>query len=982
MINLSVDANRTDTIHRLLQKAENQFKAGDISGVEESFQQLRFCGCHEEKYFTLFGKFFITTNNLVEAKNFLIRGVELYQQSVTIHHLYGIVCNALEEYSEAEKHLSVCYSVIGEDSSIILNYSVALCGSGKYAEGIKVLENGLKLFPDDREMRHNLALAYYNSGKLSDAFVQYEVLTHHPESLLTGYNGMARILIEQHRYSEAETILLKLLEAGLTSAHTIEYLLHVYNQQERFTETIKIFHNLTESEISEDVLFKAGEAFYNLFSFTEALTVFQEVLKTQPENVEALYNAGATYLEMGMPSDALQMLNKAYSLAPNDAKIPFALAETFFYLGEYSKAWKYYEFRRHLLSEPFSSIKIQRWKGENISGKRVLVAEEQGAGDTFMFLPYVKLLKREGAIVHFASGKLTKRLVEHLGIVDKVIPIDNVETGNYDYYIPLLSLPLMLGILTPGGITDTFCIKIAEQNEFTFPKDEKLRVGLVWKGNTVSVINRKRHCPPDLLKELFDLHNVTFYSLQIGEKTEIIEELKNCTNFIDLSEYLTDYYDTAKVIEDLDLIITVDTSVAHLAGRLSKPVWIMLSYVPDWRWGMKGNTTEWYPTAKLFRQHALSDWKGVVAEIKSELKNLSNQNMEKSVALGIALTKGENFGWGVCSNYLRKELADKYPFTDLQDYTENSFDGVVLHAITGVELEPLHKIRGKVNVGYTFFENVLTEKSRENAGQYDLILAGSTWCKEKLEEKKIYHSDVLIQGIDPQLFYPAEMRKPDNLFVIFSGGKFELRKGQDLVLRAVKILQDKYKDVILLNAWYNMWPATMLTMTNSRYINFELKGTDWSQVMNHLYEINGMDLSRIITLPLTNNSKLREIYARTDVGLFPNRCEGGTNLVLMEYMACGRPVIASYNSGHKDVLTNSNAYLLQDMHTLEVYEKDGSLSAIWDEPVLDEIVALLEHAYHNRSECVNKGNVAGEFMKKFTWSKTADDFLRAIRKFL
>ncbi len=366
-------------------------------------------------------------------------------------------------------------------------------------------------------------------------------------------------------------------------------------------------------------------------------------------------------------------------------------------------------------------------------------------------------------------------------------------------------------------------------------------------------------------------------------------------------------------------------------------------------------------------------------------KNKVEKIEEKKDNLFLALSAGENFGWGVCSKYLNKEVPKIYKDTTVWDFqkygdVEKEVDGTVFHALTGLEFESLSKLWGKKNIGYTFFENELIDQSLENSKKYDLVLGGCTWCCDKMEEKGIANTEVLIQGIDPDIFYPIDEEKDEDLFVIFSGGKFELRKSQDLVLKAIKILQQKYSDIVLVNAWYNMWPQTMELVAHSKHIKFELKGDKWIDKMNHLYEINDIDKSKVLTYELIPNKELREFYKQTDIGLFPNRCEGGTNLVLMEYMACGKPVVGAYTSGHKDVLTEQNSLLLKEMIPHKIFY-DNKLWADWEEPKLEEIIAQIEYAYHNRKEIKKLGKQAGEDMKNFTWADSAKSLINIIKKF-
>ncbi|MFA8343792.1 MAG: methyltransferase domain-containing protein [Rhodothermaceae bacterium] len=356
-----------------------------------------------------------------------------------------------------------------------------------------------------------------------------------------------------------------------------------------------------------------------------------------------------------------------------------------------------------------------------------------------------------------------------------------------------------------------------------------------------------------------------------------------------------------------------------------------------------------------------------------QTETINKKIIEETIYL--ALSKGENFGWGVCSKYLNAEFPKIHARTKIWDFQKderetNLVEGKVFHALTGLEFFSLSKIRGTENYGYTFFENELNDLSVKNAKNYELVIGGSTWCKEKMLERGITNTDVLLQGIDPEIFYPVEEKKDENMFVIFSGGKFELRKGQDIVLKAVKILQEKYDDIVLMNAWYNMWPASIADMKYSKHIDLYLAGDNWTQIMRSLYEANKMDQSKIFTFELINNRSLRELYAKTDLGLFPNRCEGGTNLVLMEYMACGKPVVASNATGHTDILTNENSLMLNQFSECKIH-KEGKLWADWVEPSLDEVIAQIEFAYHNREKIKSIGKKAGEDLKKFTWEETA-----------
>ncbi|MEI7473898.1 MAG: glycosyltransferase family 4 protein [bacterium] len=371
---------------------------------------------------------------------------------------------------------------------------------------------------------------------------------------------------------------------------------------------------------------------------------------------------------------------------------------------------------------------------------------------------------------------------------------------------------------------------------------------------------------------------------------------------------------------------------------------------------------------------------------------------------------GSFHGWGVCGKYLTRELSsitdtklithsvNEAEISDPLDYEflKSKFVGFeeTKRFITGskiIDMPVLQAIAGPMNpwlietktsfkVGYTFFEdNLLSESYVANASKnFDYVVAGSKWCEEILESYGCTNAKTVIQGVDTQIFNPFDNEKKyfKDKFIIFSGGKFELRKSQDLVIRAFKILQDKYDDVMLLTNWYNKWPHSFNTMAVTPHIKFSgLAENNYNHTINKILTDNGIDLRRVISVPPVPNTSLARIYKNTDIGLFPNRCEGGTNLVLMEYMACGKPTIASYNSGHKDILTSENSIKIEEMKQIKI-NKERRDVAVWDEPNLDEIISHLEWAYNNRESLKLIGNKAGEDLCQTTWAKSAENFYK------
>jgi len=381
----------------------------------------------------------------------------------------------------------------------------------------------------------------------------------------------------------------------------------------------------------------------------------------------------------------------------------------------------------------------------------------------------------------------------------------------------------------------------------------------------------------------------------------------------------------------------------------------------------------------------------------------------------LVLPLGSHFGWGVCGKYITLETArlapvrllaeafnavsvgdelDYFALTGLLPSAEEHarisnlqggrLDGPLLMTISDKSMRPkIPNLRGTRTVGYTFFEeNLLPPDSIETARRsYDHVAAGSAWCEAALRQAGLTEVSTVVQGIDPTVFDPApvERRYFQDKFVIFSGGKLELRKGQDVVVKAFKILHDKYPDVMLITSWSNAWRFSLETIRSSPHVRFTATANDHPTMMKHFLSENGIDVRRTINLPPQPNVTMARIYKQTDVGLFPNRCEGGTNLVLMEYMACGKPVIASYSSGHKDILTPENSLLLRSLKPTAIHHNQTPV-ALWDEPNLDEVVSSLEFAYANREKLKPIGQRAGEDLSRCTWRRTAEQFLSELTR--
>lgn len=317
---------------------------------------------------------------------------------------------------------------------------------------------------------------------------------------------------------------------------------------------------------------------------------------------------------------------------------------------------------------------------------------------------------------------------------------------------------------------------------------------------------------------------------------------------------------------------------------------------------------------------------------------------------------GENYGWGTCIKNLKKHLSAFCEVEVVERAPTSKLHGPAFVPIIDYKLNPIFECRAEKVIGYCFTEAPLDDDSRTNAAKYDFIFAGSSWNKQRIKDAGIKTPcEVLLQGVDHDVFKPQPPSKREG-FVVFSGGKYEYRKGQDYVCAAMNQFMRVRGDAVLVTAWHNHWPGSEITMKSS-----------W--LVNASNPFAGLPMNRVFELPLISHTQCAEVYAQSHIGLFPNRCEAGTNLVMMEYMACGRPVIASYATGQKDVLDPRwKNYLL----------KTGSYDpAGWFNPEVSDIICSLEYAYAHRDELPVMGAECAEFIKHLTWERCARQIYEA-----
>lgn len=311
-------------------------------------------------------------------------------------------------------------------------------------------------------------------------------------------------------------------------------------------------------------------------------------------------------------------------------------------------------------------------------------------------------------------------------------------------------------------------------------------------------------------------------------------------------------------------------------------------------------------------------------------------------------------------------------------------EALVIHALANGFLWDTvsEMITGRRNVGFIFFEDARFDlDALKRAQRFDRILAGSTWNADVLKAHGLGHVARVFQGIDETLFHPRERTGMfGDRFVVFSGGKLELRKGQDTALAAFKAFRQTHPDALLVTAWHNPWPNTAMDIAQSPHVegapevdgNGQLRIVDWAAA-------NGVGANDFVDVGLIPHQALVQVMAEADVAVFPNRCEGGANLVAMESMACAIPCILSANTGHLDLIQDGTCYPLRRQIPVA---SDTGITEHWRDSQVDEVVAALEEVHGDRDEAARRARLGAEFMKGLTWKNQIAELMETLSDLL
>lgn len=473
----------------------------------------------------------------------------------------------------------------------------------RYKDAIEAYEKAIALNPEFKEAFFNLGIAYYSlaedlkaANDSEQAIFYYQKVLKINPNYADVYFKIGVIYQETGNFQKAVEYYTKTLELVPNSA--------------------KVYYNLGNIFLDENQPCKAAEC-------------FNKSLFIEPENTDTKNNYATALYNSGKIQESIDLYENLVKTNPDEHDIRLNLACAYLITNNYEKGWKYYESRFHISNKirPVrKSFNKPEWDGSNLKGKTIFVYHEQGFGDTIHFSRYLHVLHSMGAGVIFKPQPQLETLFKINDLKSEIIsdttPEENIE---FDFHIPLLSLPRLLNanlnnIPTNQKYLNADKEKINLYKEKYF-KNTGFKVGIAWHATG---LNNIRTAALKYFLKLAQLPNIKLYSLQKGLGAE---QLKSSSYEItDLGATFQDFSDTAAAIENLDLVISVDTVIPHLSGAMEKPTWILLPFIPDYRWGMNLKiasleSTPWYHSCRLFRQKETDNWSEVMERVFESLKS-------------------------------------------------------------------------------------------------------------------------------------------------------------------------------------------------------------------------------------------------------------------------------------------------------------------------------------------------------------------------
>ncbi|MDR6449572.1 tetratricopeptide (TPR) repeat protein [Paraburkholderia terricola] len=565
------------------------------------------------------------TGQLDAAEPFYREALALDPSHVDALHYFGVLQHQRGNHEVAARLMNEALKLDRTDAACWSNRGLVAAALGHLDEAMICYDQALQIQPDFADARSNFGVALQAQGSFDEAVEQYRLALASNPGMVDAHLNLGTVLSKLARYDEALACYRDALSFDPESAEAHFNAGNAYNARgdreaaiASFEQALALRPHYAEAHIN------LGSLIGKLGDYAGAESHYRRAVEFKP-NPTNLVCLGGSLGAQGRLDEEEGFYREALQLAPDHADAHQNLAWLLLKRGDYKQGWA--EFTQRWRKRDYEAIAIPgvpEWRGEPLEGRRLLIVGEQGFGDHFQFLRFARVLEQLGATVDIRVREPLLPLLERTPGVHRAFSGQPEEP--YDFWVPMMSVPSNIGLelsAIPAEVPYLFADKAktkAWRKRVNAGDRSKRKVGLAWAGSSTFGNDRYRSAELADLSALSSLKNVAWHALQKGPAHAQLADAPAAFRAHDFTADLHDFDDTAALIMNLDLVITVDTAVAHLAAALGKPVWTLLPANSDWRWLEARSDSPWYPGMKLFRQTTLGDWAPVVKQVSEELR--------------------------------------------------------------------------------------------------------------------------------------------------------------------------------------------------------------------------------------------------------------------------------------------------------------------------------------------------------------------------
>jgi len=563
------------------------------------------------------------------SKNYYLEILKIDEKNSEALGNLGVIYRALGDNKKAYEYYIKAINVNPKDSITYNNLGNLLKDTKNYKVALKVYADGIRVDPKNYHGYNNIGMVFEKLNDNEKAIQAYKDAVRINPNFDKAVNNIGVILYQQKKYQQAIDIFKIALKINPKYTELHSNIGACFNKLKKYDEAIENLDKAIASNPKNAGAYtNLGNVYNKLHEYKKATKLHEKAIELEPNGYNAYSNVGTSYKNLGFTTKAINSYKKAIELKPDFENAHFDLATIYLSKGDFKKGWKEYEWRfrkeemrghifnnKDIFSQPMFTGK------EDVSGKTILLHSEQGFGDSIQLIRFLPQFKEKfDCKIAVKCRDELKELFKHIKEID-ILTNRSESTPEFDYHLSIMSMPYVLDIAsTKELIVKTPYLSVPNKNIFGIKKEKgKINVGICWSASVTSESYEERVLELESFLPFINNDKINLYSLQLGPDKEDIKKLELEDKIIDITDRLIDFSKTADLVQNLDLVVSSDTSIVHLCGALNIPTLVMVPKIPDWRWQTKGETSDWYKSVKIFRQKQNRNWKPVFQSLFAKM---------------------------------------------------------------------------------------------------------------------------------------------------------------------------------------------------------------------------------------------------------------------------------------------------------------------------------------------------------------------------